>query len=81
MMTVLTLKVPDALDHKLKIIARKCGSSKSAIIRQAVEKYLEQDIRESEKPSTYDLVRDFVGSVSGPDDLSRNPRHMEGYGK
>jgi predicted DNA-binding protein len=79
-MTVMTLKVPEALDHKLRAVAKRRGISKSAVVRKAVETYIEQDLPVDDEPSAYDLLRDLVGSVKGPGDLSHNPEHMKGYG-
>ena len=80
-MTLLTLKVPDVLDRKLRAVARKLGASKSAIVRRAVERYIEQDLPADDQPSAHDLIADDVGSIKGPRDLSSSPKHMKGYGK
>jgi len=80
-MTTLTLKVPDLLARKIDGAAKRQHASRSAFIRRAVERYISEDLAENEQPSAYDLIRDFVGTVEGPRDLSTNPRHMEGYGK
>lgn len=31
--------------------------------------------------SAYDRLKPFIGVISGPGDLSTNPKYMEGYGK
>ena len=80
-MNVLTLKVPADLDRTLRLVARKRGTSRSALVRAAIEKYIDQDIPATAKPSTFDLVREFAGSVHGPADLAVNPDHLEGYGR
>jgi hypothetical protein len=80
-MTVMTFKLPDAMDHRLRVAAMKRNSSKSAIVRQAIQLYLDSDLTPAERPSVYDLVRDYIGTVEGPPDLSTNPAYMEGFGK
>ena len=80
-MKMLTLKVPDDLDERLRAEARRRGTSKSAIVREAVGRYLVSSSPEERGPSALDLMGDLVGSIEGPGDLSHNPRYMEGYGK
>ena len=80
-MTTLTLKVPDALAHKIRAAAEKRHTSRSALVRQAVEKYVDEDLPDAEQPSAYDLVKEFAATVNGPRDLSVNPKHMKGYGQ
>ncbi len=79
-MTTITLKVPEALAHKLGVAAKRQHTSRSALIRTAVMKYIEDDLPDPSQPSTYDLVEAFAGKAQGPRDLSTDPRHMEGYG-
>jgi len=80
-MTTVTLKMPQTLAIRLGVAAEKRQTSRSALIRSAVLKYIEEDQADSTKPSAYDLVREFSGTVDGPSDLSAHPRHMQGYGK
>jgi metal-responsive CopG/Arc/MetJ family transcriptional regulator len=80
-MRTVTLKMPDALARKLEIAAKQEHVSRSALVRCAVEKYLEEDLASSSQPSAYALVEAFAGSVEGPRDLSTHPGHMEGYGE
>jgi len=80
-MTTVTLKMPQSLASRLGVAAEKRQTSRSELIRTAVLKYIEEDQRASIKPSAYDLVREFSGTVEGPCDLSAHPRHMQGYGK
>jgi predicted transcriptional regulator len=79
-MTTLTLKVPEALARKIAVSAERQHTSRSDVVRRAVEKYVDQDLPDSAGPSAYDLAKDFAGSVEGPRDLSTHPRHMKGYG-
>ena len=80
-MNILTLKVSEDLDRTLRAVARKRGTSRSALVRAAIERYVNQDVPVAARPSTLDLVREFAGSVHGPADLATNPDHLEGYGR
>ena len=54
-------------------------TNKSALVRKA-----EGVLRERGKPkigSALDLVRDLVGCVSGPADLSVNKAHLKTFGR
>jgi len=77
--TTITCKIPEALDVQLEALARRERTSKSTIVRQA----LEQKLRRAHKraaPTAFDLVKSLCGSLHGPTDLSSNPRHLEGFG-
>lgn len=77
-MTTISLKVPEALDFRLAQIAEKRGSSKSELIRSALERMVaEKSVR---KGSCLSLASDLIGSVDGPADLSCNKKHMKGFG-
>jgi metal-responsive CopG/Arc/MetJ family transcriptional regulator len=80
-MTTVTLKMPEALARRLKAVAEKRRTSRSSVMRQAIEKYIDEDLADSEQPSALDLVKEVVGTVKGPRDLSSDPRHMKGYGR
>jgi hypothetical protein len=76
-MRILSLKLPPSLSVKLERAAKQRGQSKSAIVRTALEQYLN-----GERPlSALELAGDLVGCAEGPEDLSTNPKYMEGYGK
>lgn len=78
-MQILTVKVPPGLDAKLKALAKKRRSTKSAIVREAIEKLVAtaHDVR---RPTALELAGDLVGCFEGPRDLSTDPKYMEGYG-
>jgi predicted DNA-binding protein len=78
---VLSLKVPKALDRKLAAVVRRRGARKSALVRQALERYLD-DAQEVRRGSFLNLAGDLVGCVrDAPADLSSNPRHLADFGK
>ena len=80
-MKVLSLKLTDTLDRKLAATVRRRGMAKSAVVREALEQYLDesQDIRVG---SFLELAGDLVGCVKdAPADLSTNPRHLADFGK
>ena len=81
-MKTLTVKVPDELGVRLEKRARRLGLSKSAIVRESIEKELERSVKVEEEPSAYDLMKEGIGCIdSGVSDLASNPRHMEGFGR
>jgi predicted DNA-binding protein len=80
-MKTLSLKLPDALSAKLTAAARKRQTSKSVLVREALESYL-ADGSQAQPGSFLDLAADLIGSLdSGEGDLSYNPKHMEGFGR
>ncbi|HCK83345.1 MAG TPA: hypothetical protein DHW63_02140 [Hyphomonadaceae bacterium] len=78
-MNTLTVKLPPALEAQLEALVRKRKQSKSAVVREAIERLVEQSDAPA-KGSVLDLVGDLAGIVSGPRDLSTNPKHMRGFG-
>jgi Arc/MetJ-type ribon-helix-helix transcriptional regulator len=81
-MKTLTVKLPDELAVRLEKRARQFGISKSALVRESIERDLTRDGRVEEQPSIYELVKDDLGCFdSGLGDLSTDPRHMEGFGE
>lgn len=80
-MKILSVKVPAALDRKLAAAVRRRGGRKSALVRKALERYLD-DAQEVRRGSFLDLAGDLVGCVKdAPADLSSNPRHLADFGK
>jgi predicted DNA-binding protein len=79
-MRMISLKLPPALFEKLAAEAERTGKSKSAILRDALEAYLD-GANGGPGPSCYDLAKDLLGSVEGPSDLSYNQKHLEGFGR
>ena len=80
-MKAISLKLPAGLHAKLECAAKQRKRSKSDVMRAALEQYLTGE-RASERPiSALELAGDLVGCAEGPEDLSTNPKYMEGYGK
>lgn len=81
-MKTLTVKLPDELAVRLEKRAMQFGVSKSALVRESIERDLTQGERVEEQPSVYDLVKDDLGCFeSGLSDLSTDPKHLEGFGE
>ncbi len=76
-MRVVSIKLPAELDRELTELARKRRSTRSAVVRAALNSY-------SQKPrrSVISAAGDLVGSLKGgPTNLSVGIRHMANYGK
>lgn len=84
-MTTLTLKLPKALDEQLATVAKHRRSSKTALVRQAIEAFLAQHAP-VEPAATTLTVGDVAGHLfgcleGGPPDLSTNKKYFEGFGE
>ena len=77
-MTTVSLKVPAALEQRLARLAKSRGASRSAVIREALERLLNE--ASAHPDSCLALASDLIGSVEGPADLSHNKKHLEGFG-
>jgi predicted transcriptional regulator len=80
-MNNLSLKLTKALDTQLTAVAKRKGTSKSAIVRDALQAYLSR--KEAVTPTSFAaLANDFVGCLDGgPADLSHNKEHLTRFGK
>jgi Ribbon-helix-helix protein, copG family len=79
-MTTISLKVPDELIARMDAMARGMRTSRSALLREALEEKLKAAARKS-PPSLYDQSSDLCGKgSSGLGDLASNPIHLEGFG-
>ena len=79
-MNTISLKVPDPLAAELAEMAQRRGVSKSALIREALEAYLQTDGAES-AGSALSQVGDLRGILSGPEDLSANKDYLRKFGR
>ena len=75
-MRTVSFKLPQRLDRALTNLARRCKSSRSAVVRDALEALMT-----SKRPPVTAAVHQLVGPRDGPVDLSTDPKHMTGYGK
>lgn len=75
-MKTVSLKLPRHLDRKLAELSRKRGTSRSAIVRDAIESFAAEPAE-----SVTGLAADLVGSLSGAKDLSTAKHHMADYGR
>lgn len=79
-MHTISLKVPEPLAIRLKDAARQKGMSKSALIRDALEAYLQAD-RAERAESALSQVADLAGVLSGSEDLSVNEEYLRHFGR
>lgn len=75
-MRTVSFKLPEGLDDALTDLARRRNSSRSALVREALEA-----LAAGERRSVTTVVDELVAPFDGPADLSTSPRHMTGYGK
>jgi metal-responsive CopG/Arc/MetJ family transcriptional regulator len=75
-MCTVSFKLPEDLNDALNELARARGSSRSALVREALE-----SLAKGKRRSVTSLAGKLVGSVEGPSDLATNRRHMSGYGR
>ena len=74
-MHTLAVKLPDALLEKVAQLARERRTTRSEIIRSALEAY---SIEHGE--SFAETLSDLCGSLAGPGDLSTNPAYLDDFG-
>ncbi len=79
-MKTVTLKLPDDLHAILIATARRRHTSKSDVVRQAIEAYLNGG-GAVPRGSLVELAADLIGSVEGPGDLSHNPKYLDDLGQ
>ncbi|MEW6366457.1 MAG: ribbon-helix-helix protein, CopG family [Acidobacteriota bacterium] len=79
-MKTVSLKVSEDLDARLWLLARRSRSTKSAVLRQAIENHLARGKR-APAGVFLELARDLAGCVEGPRDLSTNKGYMRRYGR
>jgi len=79
-MRTVSLRLPDELLAKVTALARRRNVSKTAVIRDALESFVDGNAADG-GTSAFDLACDLIGSLDGPRDLSHNKRHMKEYGR
>ncbi len=75
-MRTVSFKLPEALDDAHSDLARRRKSSRSALVREALE-----SLAAGGRRSVTAVVDELIVAMDGPVDLSTNPRHLRGYGK
>ena len=75
-MRTISLKLPEELDRRLAALAKRRRTSRSEVIRAALEAF------EPAKVTSFtEAAGDLVGCLAGPKDLSTSQLHMSGYGR
>jgi predicted DNA-binding protein len=83
-MSVLTCKLPHALDGQLSELARRRGVPKSVLVREAIEAKIAEETAAPRRKAAnlIEALGDTVGSIaSGKRDLARNKKHLQDYGR
>ena len=75
-MRTVSFKLPGRLDDTLSDMARRRKSSRSTLVREALE-----TLAKGKRRSVTAAVDELVTPVEGPADLSTNPKHLIGYGR
>jgi predicted transcriptional regulator len=75
-MRTVSFKLPEDLDEAITELAKRHRSTRSALVRQALEAFARGG-----GGSVTALARDLAGSIEGPADLSTSAKRMSGYGK
>jgi len=80
-MATMTLKLPSRLASRLDRIASRRGTTKSQLVRDAIERMLARP-DDGLEVSAYDVMKSGCGIVrSGKGDLGSNKRHLKGFGR
>ena len=79
-MASLSLKLSAALLAKLEALARQRRTTRSAVLREALDLYFANGAGRP-KVSAYDLAKDLCGILEGKRDSATNPKYMEGFGE
>lgn len=79
-MKTISLKLPDDLERELSARAERERTTKSALIREAIESHLSQGARHT-KGSFLELAGDLIGRLEGPGDLSYNKEYFKDFGR
>lgn len=80
----LSMKVPEALDDDLGVLAERRGVTKSALIRDAMRDLVARERVDADRPpagSFLALAEDLAGCVEAPEDLSTNKSYLDDYGR
>jgi Arc/MetJ-type ribon-helix-helix transcriptional regulator len=75
-MTTISLKLPESLLREIEREAATRGVSKSAVIRDSLDRTLRKGRKAKQELSCLDLMGDLVGHFDGPPDLSTNKKYL-----
>lgn len=76
-MKTLTMKLPDGLLAWLEQESKRVNRPKSAVVRDILQQH-----QQTQPRSALDMAADLCGSAeSGLRDLSRNKKHLKGFGR
>jgi len=73
----LTIRVDGELMRGLESEARRAGTSKGEIVRDA----LRHRLKKKSKPTAFDALSSLCGIMEGPPDLSTNKKYLANFGK
>ncbi len=79
-MKALSIKLPDPLFHDLAARAQASAISQSEVVRAALVAYLQANTA-TPTASCAQRASRWVGLMQGPEDLSTNPAHLDGFGQ
>ncbi|MBI4357301.1 MAG: hypothetical protein HY559_05430 [Gammaproteobacteria bacterium] len=79
-MKTVAVKISDELSNQLELFRSQAHLSRSKVIRLSLEHFLEETPKRIEN-SFFDCAQDLCGTWQGPQDLSCNKKHLEGYGQ
>jgi len=77
---ILTLKLDGSLYARVVALAKRRGTTQSAVVRDAIKAALDKHKRPY-VGSALDLAKDLAGCVTGPADLSTKKTHLRGFGR
>lgn len=75
-MKIASFKLPEDLDRSLTAMARQRQTTRSAVVREALEQ-----LASAPRRSAADLAGELVGCLDGPADLSTSAKYLEDFGK
>lgn len=84
-MKTLSVKLPEPLAKWLLGEAKQTRRSRSALVREALEakRNGHDNVRKGGKNrvTMAEAMADLRGTISGPRDISTNPKYFDGFGK
>jgi predicted transcriptional regulator len=79
-MKTISVKLSDDLERQLAARAEREGTTKSALIRKAIQEHLSRSARHG-SGSFLELAADLIGRLEGPGDLSANKECFKDFGR